>query len=203
MVGSVLLTAAVLETAARVAVSIKYGNHNQGFWNELTYATFINTRANTRFLQTYASKQDQFRILILGGSAADNMGGSDSTNRWGIPLATYSEKFVPFTKRRIEVINFGQPGHITSQEMVMFALYGVHVKPDLVLVIDGANDIVEITKGMPPGIPYTDQYVQMAMNHPFLNALLEPLRHSQFVNVLIKLQERRVERTIQSRFEGL
>ena len=59
-------------------------------------------------------------------------------------------------------------------------------------------DIVAMTKGLPPGIPYTDAYVQMAMNHPFLNAIVAVAQHSQFVNALRKLKERREEKALQS-----
>jgi lysophospholipase L1-like esterase len=204
VIGSALLPLIVLEGGTRLLVFLIYGQQDYGFYNAFTYETFLITQTNDRFLQTYPPKADQFRVLIVGGSTADGMGGTGPPETdWQLPPEVYSREFGKLSGRRVEIINFGQSGHLASQEVVMLALYGIPLKPDLVLVIDGANDIVEMTKGMPPGIPYTDLYVQTAMNRPFFNALLEPLRHSQLVNVINKLRERRGEQALQMNTQAL
>jgi hypothetical protein len=187
---SILLLVALLEGGTRLAVLLKYGHHDRGFHHVFKYETFLIARSNERFLQPRAPKSERFRILILGGSTADQL--------YGLPEDYYDGIFQGVTTKKVEVINLAQPGSITSQELVMLALYGLRAEPDLVLAIDGVNDIVTATKGLPPGIPYTDAYVQLAMNHPFLNAFVSLARHSQFVNVLRKLNERREEKTLQS-----
>lgn len=187
---SVLLVVLCLEGAARVAVFIKYGRQNLGFHHIFKYETFLVARTNERFLRAYGPKADRFRILVLGGSTADQFSS--------VSTEAYGKVFAKLTSKPIEVINFAQGGAISSQEVIMFARYGVQLHPDLVIVLDGVNDIVSLTKGMQPGIPYTDAYVQLAMNRPFLNALTAIGRRSQFVNVLRKLRERRVERSLQA-----
>ena len=77
----------------------------------------------------------------------------------------------------------------------MLAHYGIRVEPDLVIAIDGANDIASMVGGTRPGIPYTDVYVRFAMEHPVLNAFAAIGRHSQLLNVFMKLGERRAKRT--------
>jgi hypothetical protein len=187
---SILLLIALLEGVTRVAVLVKYGQQDKGFYHIFSYETFLVSRSNERFLFTYAPKTDRFRILIIGGSTADQLSGMSQE--------FYARLFATLTNKPVEVINFAQAGNISSQELVMLARYGLRLEPDLVIAIDGVNDIVSMTKGMPPGIPYTDAYVQLAMNHPFLNAIVNVARHSQFVNALRKLSERREEKAQQS-----
>ncbi len=147
-----------------MAVLVKYGRHDKGFHHVFTYETFLIARSNERFQVRHEPKGDQFRILILGGSTADQL--------WGMPKDLYSELFGKLTTKRLEVLNFAQAGSITSQELIMLARYGLRIEPDLVIAIDGVNDIVTVSKGSPPGVPYTDAYVQLAMNKPFLNAIV-------------------------------
>jgi hypothetical protein len=186
---SILLLIAFLEGVTRIAVLLAYGQQDKGFHHIFTYETFLVARTNERFRFTYAPKVDHFRILILGGSTADNLSRMSPE--------FYARVFEKLTNKPLEVINFAQAGSISSQELVMLARYGLRVEPDLVIAIDGVNDIVGMTKGMPPGIPYTDAYVQLAMNHPFLNAVVTVAQRSQFVNALRKLKERREEKALQ------
>jgi hypothetical protein len=186
---SILLLIAVLEGVTRIAVLLKYGKHDHGFYHVFSYETFLGARTNERFRLAYAPKADRFRILILGGSTANQLSG--------MPQESFAPLSARLTTKSVEVINFAQGGSISSQELIMFARYGLRLEPDLVIVIDGINDIVAMTKGMPPGVPYTDAYVHLAMNRPFLNAIVTVVRHSQFVNAFRKLNERRQERALQ------
>ena len=80
----------------------------------------------------------------------------------------------------------------------MLAHYGIRVEPDLVIAIDGANDVASMLRGIRPGIPYTDVYVRLAMEHPFLNAFAAIGRYSQFLNAFRKLGERLPKRPLRS-----
>src|SRR5262249_35500106 len=90
-------------------------------------------------------------------------------------------------------INLAQPGYITSQEVIVLGLYGAPLKPDVVVSIDGINDIVDITKTGQIGMPYQNAVIVGALDHPFFNVFMAVGRHSQFINVLNKLAERRLE----------
>ncbi len=186
----VLLVVVTLEGAARAAVLFMYGRQDKGFHHVFSYETFLVARSNERFLLAHAPKAGRFRILILGGSTADQLEG--------VSQEYYARLFGKLTSKAIEVINFAQAGSISSQELVMLARYGIRLEPDIVIAVDGVNDIVTTTKGLPPSTPYTDAYVQLAMNRPFLNALVAIGRGSQLVNVFRKLSERRNEKALQA-----
>jgi hypothetical protein len=187
--GTIVALIVLLEGGARLAVLYRYGRHDTGFHHIFKYEPFLVAQSNERFLMPYAPKSDRFRILILGGSTANGL--ADVSREF------YSKIFAKLTTKPVEVINFAQPGFISSQELIMLARYGFRVEPDLVIVLDGVNDIRTMTKGRSPGIPYTNAWVETAVNRPFLNALLAIGRHSQFLNVLRKLEERREERAMQ------
>jgi len=189
-IASVLVMIVFLEGLARVAVFFQYGRHDRGFYHIFKYEPFLGTRTNDRFLISYGPKHDRLRILILGGSTADSLAEVTDT--------AYSQLFAKFGNGPVEVINFAQGGAISSQEVIMLARYGVRLHPDVIIVIDGPNDVVAMTKGGAPGVPYTDAYIQLAVNHPFLNGVFALGRHSQFVNILRKLNERGEEAIKQS-----
>ncbi len=190
-VGGALLMLGVLEVGARLAVFLRYGNQNEGFHHIFKYEPFLGVRTNDRFLLRYPERRaDELRVLILGGSTADSL--------VDVGYEAYSQLFGDVSGRRTQVINFAQGGAISSQQVIMLARYGVRLHPDIVIAVDGANDIVAMTKGAPPGIPYTDGYVEMAVHHPFMNAAFAIGRYSQFLNVFRKIRERRDESARQS-----
>jgi hypothetical protein len=194
-VGSLVLTIALLEGAARLAVLLQYGQSDSGFYHIFKYEPFLGTRSNERFLATYPPKGSNYRVLILGGSTADQLSS--------VSQEVYAKLFSRLTTRPVEVVNFAQAGAISSQEAIMLARYGLRLRPDLVIAIDGANDVVAMTKGATPGIPYTAGHVRFAIERPFSNAIVAVGRHSQFINVLRKLRERREEVARQSDNEAI
>jgi len=134
----------------------------------------------------FPPKDDKYRILILGGSTAIQ-----------IPLDIVKEKFQEITNRKVEVFNFADGGYIFSQNLVSFVLYGIKLNPDLVISLDGANDMVFITKKMPPGVNEQSVYIKRSVERPFLNAFLCLFNKSMFVKSLFKLNERKNEVLLQ------
>jgi hypothetical protein len=190
---SIVLTVCLLEIAARLVISKYWIRDPTG--GPSRYSAFLGNRTNTRFLGPYPPKAGQFRILILGGSTAASLSS--------VSDGTLTGAFGRVSSRPVEVINLGQHGHISSQESVMLARYGLRLKPDLIVVLDGANDIVTMTKGIPLGIPYNDSFIQYAVEHPFLNAISAAGRHWGFLNMIRMFKLRQLEITMQSNTEAL
>jgi hypothetical protein len=135
---SVLVLIIALEIGARVAVYLSYGKQDHGFHHVFTYEPYLGTRTNERFRAAYPAKGDAFRVLVLGGSVANHLAA--------VPEHVVRDIFAQVTPRRLEVLNFAQSGHTAAQEAIMLAIYGLRVEPDLIVAVDGANDLVAMTK---------------------------------------------------------
>jgi lysophospholipase L1-like esterase len=66
-------------------------------------------------------------------------------------------------------------------------------EPDLLITLNGANDLVTASKTLRPGIAYADDFIRMGVEQPVLNGMLGLIRNSQFINCVNKLRERKVE----------
>lgn len=175
------------ECSTRAVVYLTYGSATRGMNWDFTYEPYLMHRSDERLHARYPAKSSRLRVLVIGGSTAAQIPNEFLENSLGRVLA-----------RDVEVINFAQPGYISSQELIAFALYGVKVNPDFVVSVDGINDIVEMTKTGQVGMPYANGVISSAVNHPLANVFLTIGRHSQFINVLNKLGERRREIEYQS-----
>jgi lysophospholipase L1-like esterase len=182
---SVTLILGLLEVAARIYVAKKYGEATFGMSWKFNYEPYALTRTDDRLSKPVAPKGDHFRILVLGGSTASL-----------VPDAMLSESFAKILNRKVDVVNLGQGGHILNQERVIFALHGIKTKPDLVITLDGANDIMSTAKTGKPGLPYSNDFIALAVEKPITNGFFGLFRDSQFVNCLNKLRERQFEKKV-------
>ncbi|HEY0079679.1 MAG TPA: hypothetical protein VGB73_13780 [Pyrinomonadaceae bacterium] len=97
-----------------------------------------------------AEKRDEFRIIMLGGS----------TVYLGFPLerslpARLEALFHADGHGNVKVYNWGLPAYVSGQELTLLAHTVLDYKPDLVVVYDGANDIIFPYLVDPrPGYPY-------------------------------------------------
>jgi hypothetical protein len=130
----------------------------------------------------YPDKGDHYRILIIGGSTAAQM-----------PSEMVAEAFQPLTDRTVDVVNLADGGYIANQALVMLAVHGAKLEPDLIVSLDGFNDIVNMTKKVPPGIHYHDRSIRYAVEHPIMNGVRSLFNDSQFMLAIVKLKERRDE----------
>lgn len=178
------------EGAARLMIYVRYGDSNRAIQETLGYAPYLISLAD-RIPAASPKRPDTFRVLLLGSSTAR-----------GIPDATIAAAFEPIVRRRVEVLNYAQAGHCSQQELVMFALYGMDRHPDLVMTLDGINDIVALTKSGKAGVPYENEMIEQAMADPPGFALSRLFARSQLVNSFRKLGERRLELSIQSNAEA-
>ena len=193
-VSAVLLILLSLELGARLVVRLTYGSKARKEIWELSYQPYLlhlSKRSGRERWQDFVNQnqppsEGQYRILVLGASTAE-----------ACPENTIKETFQPYVGQDVKVLNLAQVGYIISQELIMLSLYGVNFHPDLVITLDGANDIVNMTKTERPEIHYQSNYIKYAVEHPVLNGLRSLFNRSQFVHSLIKIRERRSERLSQ------
>jgi len=121
----------------------------------------------------------RYRILVLGGSTAR-----------GLPDNLLISAFQTLTNKEVEVINLAGAGYIVNQELVLLALYGITLMPDMIISLDGANDIVNTTKSKRPGVVTTANFLISASCHPVVNAIRSLFLRSQFINAIVKLRKR-------------
>jgi len=179
----------LLELSARLYAHYEYGSHNRGMYWKFKYEPFLMFNedwGDASFDKIYPPKEDKFRVVILGGSIANR-----------IPNELVIEELENIIQKEVEVINLGRHGYIVNQARIALLLYGIKLDPDLLITIDGSNDIVMMTKSLQPGMPYENQFIDLAVNHPTLNFFFGIIRNSQFCNSLLKLKERKVEKEIQ------
>jgi len=120
-------------------------------------------------------------VLLLGGSTAA-----------GFPLKVLQKAFDDaFPERLFKIINFAHAGYIARQELVVAAVWGIQLKPDLLISLDGANDLINRLREDKAGTFYLDQTYRLALQRPFLSPFVEILRHSQFRNGLSRLFARK------------
>jgi hypothetical protein len=94
----------------------------------------------------------QYRIFLLGGSTVDGryLGNVDGT------LSARLESLLQeqFPQRDIEVINAGNSGFISVQELSLYLYYiGKNLQPDHVIFFNGSNDFANWPNSELPEIP--------------------------------------------------
>lgn len=95
-----------------------------------------------------------FRILLYGGSFVWGTGALRDEET----ISGHLERMLnadPSTGLRYEVINCGETGFQTTQEIVFLTIEGVYLQPDLVIFLDGVNDSSMGHSNLPAGYPKT------------------------------------------------
>lgn len=109
-----------------------------------------------------STKGQPFRVFMFGGST---MWGTGARDDWTIP--SLIAKCLAAGNVSVEVVNFGETGYVTTQELMtlMLCLQRGDV-PDIAVFYDGFNDTFSAFQGQPPGAPQNVavERVQMNMN---------------------------------------
>jgi lysophospholipase L1-like esterase len=125
----------------------------------------------------------RYRVVVLGGSSAWGLGStSDERSVPGRLEALLREQH---PDRDIEVINAGQPGFTSAQELIYFHRHISRLSPDLVLLFDGYNDIDADLFNAHAGWPENAALLQSRYGQPFdlhrLRRDLAPILHQSRV----------------------
>jgi hypothetical protein len=111
----------------------------------------------------------RYRILLLGGSTAESF-----------PAALIEEAFAKrFPPHEFEVVHAAQGGYNARQELIVAALWGPAIRPDMILSLDGANDLSHRIEMERAGTFFLDSAYALALEHPWLAPLADLARHSQ------------------------
>ncbi|MCX6545096.1 MAG: SGNH/GDSL hydrolase family protein [Acidobacteria bacterium] len=170
------------ESAARVAIWWQYGSANHANQEQLNYAPFLITAGDEATYAYRPRREGVPRVLWCGSSTAQQF--------------TREELEAAFERlfgRKVEVLNLSQGGYNSSQELVQLSLYGMQLQPDLIVTLDGINDIIGVTKTGKPGIPYLNIAIEQALTNPTTFWVTRLLATSQLVNTARKIAERRRE----------
>lgn len=128
----------------------------------------------------------RYRIAVLGGSAAWGYGSSSNATT----VAGYLQSILQDEKPdlAIEILNAGQIGYVSTQELIFFHRVVSQLEPDLVVMFDGYNDIVADMingrTGLPQNVAYLrSRYEGSIRNLPASADLARWLRRSRFLDV--------------------
>jgi hypothetical protein len=139
-----IITLILLELALGIAFRIKDRKLIDAEAHDYPYLYFMlkpdpNNR-NEDGLKILRSKQkpeNTFRIMISGGSVAYGQNHDET-------ISANLERILrdSFPKQNIEVLNAGVPAYVIEQEFLLIQLALQYYQPDMILSIDGYNDLI-------------------------------------------------------------
>lgn len=120
------------------------------------------------------------RILLIGGSTAANF-----------PVRLLEEAFVKkFPDQQFEVTNMATGGYNARQELITVALWGISVKPDIIISLDGANDLIHRLRMKKAGTFYLNTTYELFLKNPLFAPIGNIFAKSQLIQGLFRLRER-------------
>ena len=178
-----------IEVSSRIYIYLKYSTQYAGMEMKnmyLKYEPYVMYGKEWRnvFKNFEESKNSEdVNILLLGGSVAENF-----------PTEILENYLKKKFKTNVKVFNGAMSGYISTQEMVILTRYGHKLKPDIIININGSNDITQsIREDNSPGAFYLNKTYELFLTKPILAPLIKLLQYSQFYNGLLRLQERYVD----------
>jgi len=87
--------------------------------------------------------KNMYRVAILGGSVARSSFASDKSKT----ISAILEKLLRehFSTKKIEVINAGMSAYVLEQDFIFYQLYLSKYRPDLIVGLDGYNDLMAVS----------------------------------------------------------
>jgi hypothetical protein len=149
----------------------------------LKYQPYVMWGKDLDNLANNFSKKNSFKILIIGGSVAEGLNNE-------IIKKVFLESSLNI--KEIDILNIASGGFNIRQEVISSVLISEKVIPDLILVIDGANDIAHSFRpGAKVGTPYVDQTYRVILEKPFFAPIVFILQNSQLYNGLLRFFARK------------
>jgi len=185
---SCIIILAVLEGCARLFLYFSRGSSTVGLverTQHLSYQPFVmfGSDWDNEFAK-YAVENNEagahsYRILLLGGSTAASF-----------PKKILEEAFSRKFGGNFEVINGAYGGYNVRQELIVAALWGPNLKPDMVITLDGANDLIHRLRMKKAGTFYLDPTYELLLKKPMLGPLINLMMKSQLIQGTYRLGER-------------
>jgi hypothetical protein len=176
----------LIEGAARVVIYFVRGTSTVGLpqrMQHLHYQPFVmfGPDLESRLAATsYGPIADRLRIVIVGGSTAQHLRptllGEAVTDR--------------LPNRPVQVINAAFAGYEARQEVIVAAIWVPALRPDVIVSIDGANDLISRVRVDRAGTFYLDPAYRLYLTRPFVAPFAYLLSQSQAYNGLLRLRAR-------------
>jgi len=125
-------------------------------------------------------KKDAYRILLLGGSTAENFPGK-------ILEKAFRKRF---PNRNFTVVNAAYGGYNARQALILTAIWAPDLEPDMIISLDGANDLIHRIRMEDAGSFYLHSVYKQALTRPFLSPVVHLLRCSQLMHGITRLKGR-------------
>jgi hypothetical protein len=185
---SCVVAVLAIEGLARVALRLTRGRSTIGLFErsrQLEYQPFTMFGPDwDAILGPYrragSASTRPLRVLLLGGSTAALF-----------PPAALADAIREAHGAPAEVIVAAHGGYNARQELVLAALWASALAPDVVVTLDGANDLGHRIHGTPGQAFYLDDAYRVALKRPLAAPFAYLLRRSQAFHALRRLVERR------------
>lgn len=94
---------------------------------------------------------NSLRVWCVGGSSTFDIYSSDNGATWPAQLQGLLQRALP--RRAVEVINAGIPGEVLHGSLIDFVRHYPAVRPDVLVVYHGPNDLRGVANAPPPRLP--------------------------------------------------
>lgn len=184
-----LLLLAMVEGGARVFIFFTRGTSTASIPERtqyLIYQPFVmfGPEWDTNLALSHYSQSPSagraYRILLLGASVA---GGFPQD----ILKKAFSERF---PGQDIQVIIAASGGYEARQELIVASIWGPSLEPDLIITLDGANDLDHRLRVDKAGTFYLNPAYELMLTKPFLAPFAYLLGQSQAYNAIRRLAAR-------------
>ena len=187
---SVFILLFLLEAGARLFIYCTRGSSTVGMPERtlyLQYQPFVmfgpdwDKKVDDYNLQNKVASIKTCRILLLGGSTAGNF-----------PEKILEKAFLKkFPEHNFKVLNMAAGGYNARQEVIVGAIWGANLKPDIIITLDGANDLIHRLRMKTAGTFYLNATYENFLKRPVLAPFFNLMIKSQLIQGLSRLTERK------------
>lgn len=171
----------ILEVSTRIALYFYRADADAGMAgrnSNLVYQPFVMFGDDyNKKVKYFNAKESDYNILILGGSTAQLWSNEIIFNQF--------ENY--FADENLKIFNSAYSGYNSRQELIFFTIWGRYIKPDLVISLDGANDIINGLRKQKIGSFFPNSSYELLLLRPYLGPLVFILQHSQFYNSILRV----------------
>ena len=174
----------LIEIITRIFLNFYIGNSTAGLKERqanLIYQPFVMYGINwDKKIEDINKINSNYKILIIGGSTAELF-----------PDKIIKEDFLEKLKLDTAVYNLAFGGYVSRQQMISLILHIDKIKPDLVISIDGANDIIHSLRQETHGNFLLNETYSILLTKPYFGPFIWLLQNSQFYNSLVRYFDRK------------
>tara|TARA_B100000795_G_scaffold184202_1_gene139778 strand:- start:378 stop:1355 length:978 start_codon:yes stop_codon:yes gene_type:complete len=175
-----------LEITARIGIKVLRGYSTVGLKERtlnLRYQPYVMFGNDWEKKYENIKEKKNFRILIIGGSTAE-----------GWFPSTLEDVLYEKYDLKVKVFNSAHGAYNVRQQLVGLAIWGGRINPDIVISLDGANDILHSIRGeVEEGTFFLNNTYKTYLTKPYLSTFIYFTQNSQLYNGLKRLMRRRVD----------